>query len=201
MGYVDVERVEKAQGSILFSKLLKFSEPFSIYYLINKKLNLAICINWLYSFLGKEFRALFISTVRTRWTCWQIEDRNVQLNSNLSELDFGFLSDERLLNTAMTRAQSLLAVVGDPMSLCSIGACKEKWKQYLHRCHVNKGLYGCTLKSVMDFCVSQKVLNPNAHEFTPGRAEEDNQTLLNPSLEGTKCLNCKLKVECVSWAS
>ena len=196
-----LKRLKTHKVVFCFQKLFEFSQPFSIYYPINKKLILAICINCVYSLLGKEFRALFISTVRTRWTCWQIEDRNVELNSDPSELDFKFLSDKRLLNTAMTRAQSLLAVVGDPMSLCSIGACKDIWKQYLQRCHANKGLYGCTLKIVMDFCLSLKVLDPNAHEFTPGRAEEDNQTLLNTSLEGTECLNCKVKVESVSWTS
>ncbi|CAB4003242.1 probable helicase with zinc finger domain isoform X2, partial [Paramuricea clavata] len=73
---------------------------------------------------GKEFKALFISTVRTMKTCSWIEGRN----SDLSELDFGFLSDPRFLNAAVTRAQSLLAVVGDPMSLCSVGECRNLWK-------------------------------------------------------------------------
>ena len=35
--------------------------------------------------------------------------------------DFGFLSDDKLLNTALTRAQSFVAVVGDPVALCAIG--------------------------------------------------------------------------------
>ena len=102
------------------------------------------------------------------WTCSQIEDRNLELNFDLSQLDFGFLSDPRLLNTAVTRARSLLAVVGDPMSLCSVGACSNLWKDYLQRCSANKGLYGCTLKTVMDFCLSSQILDPSAHEFTPG---------------------------------
>ena len=118
--------------------------------------------------LGKEFKALFISTVRTMWTCSQIEDRNLEINSDLFELDFGFLSDPRLLNTAVTRAQSLLAVVGDPMSLCSVGECTIFWKDYLKRCDANKGLYGCTLRTVMDFCLSSQALDPTAHEFIPG---------------------------------
>ena len=102
------------------------------------------------------------------WTCSQIEDRNLEMNSDLSELDFGFLSNPRLLNTAVTRAQSLLAVVGDPMSLCSVGACRNLWKDYLQRCHANKGLRGCTLKTVMDFCLGTQPLDPSAHEFVPG---------------------------------
>ncbi|XP_028391336.1 uncharacterized protein LOC114516141 isoform X3 [Dendronephthya gigantea] len=111
---------------------------------------------------GKEFKALFISTVRTMWTCSAIEGRN----SDPSELDFGFLSDPRFLNTAVTRAQSLLAVVGDPMSLCSVGACRDLWKDYLRRCEDNKGLHGCTLKTVLDFCIRSEPLDPSAQEFT-----------------------------------
>ena len=91
------------------------------------------------------------------WTCSQIESRNLD---DPSELDFGFLSDPRFLNTAVTRAQSLLAVVGDPMSLCSVGACRNLWKDYLQRCDANKGLYGCTLKTVMDFCLRSQQLDP-----------------------------------------
>ena len=101
-------------------------------------------------------------------------------NSDPSELDFGFLSDPRFLNTAVTRAQSLLAVVGDPMSLCSVGACRDLWKDFLKRCEDNKGLHGCTLKTVMDFCLRSQLLDPSAHEFTPN-ADATNG-LLNTSI-------------------
>ncbi len=105
------------------------------------------------------------------WTCSQIEGRNLDVDP--SELDFGFLSDPRFLNTAVTRAQSLLAVVGDPMSLCSVGACRNLWKDYLQRCDDNQGLYGCTLKTVMDFCLRSQPLDPGAHEFTPSTNVQD----------------------------
>ena len=62
---------------------------------------------------GKQFRAIFLSTVRTRKTCVP--------NQEDASADFGFLSNDKLLNTAITRAQSLVAVVGDPVALCSIG--------------------------------------------------------------------------------
>ena len=143
----------------------------------------------MFSFLGKEFKALFISTVRTMWTCSQIEDRNLD---EQSELDFGFLSDPRFLNTAVTRARSLLAVVGDPMSLCSVGACKNLWKDYLQRCNDNKGLYGCTLKTVMDFCLRSQALDPSAHEFTSVQNIQDvnrAETLSNMSSKGRVTAN------------
>lgn len=63
---------------------------------------------------GKQFRVIVLSTVRTRHTC----------KPGAEGLDFGFLSNAKLLTTAITRAQSLVAVVGDPVSLCSVGKCR-----------------------------------------------------------------------------
>lgn len=68
-------------------------------------------------FLGKEFRVIFLSTVRT--------NRTTQSGIVDSELDYGFLSNIKLLNTAVTRAQSLVAVVGDPLALCTVGSCRS----------------------------------------------------------------------------
>ena len=120
------------------------------------------------------------------WTCSQIERRNAELNTDLSELDFGFLSNPRFLNTAVTRARSLLAVVGDPMSLCSIGACRNLWNDYLQRCDADKGLYGCTLKIVMDFCLTSQVLDPSAQELIHSGSAlvEKDETLKSLSLNG-----------------
>ena len=68
-------------------------------------------------FSGKEFRAVFLSTVRTNRTT-----RSGVVNDN--EADYGFLSNIKLLNTAITRAQSLVAVIGDPLALCTVGNCR-----------------------------------------------------------------------------
>ena len=110
-----------------------------------------------------EFRALFISTVRTAWTCLPIQNRN----PDCENLDFRFLSDTRLLITAVTRARSLLAVVGDPMSLATVGSCRGIWKEYLKRCNETRSLYGCPLKLIYDYCLRDRVLDPHAKEFTP----------------------------------
>ncbi|ELW67473.1 putative helicase with zinc finger domain [Tupaia chinensis] len=77
---------------------------------------------------GKQFRVLFLSTVRTRHTCKHkqtpIKKKEQLLEDSTEDLDYGFLSNYKLLNTAITRAQSLVAVVGDPIALCSIGRCR-----------------------------------------------------------------------------
>lgn len=79
-------------------------------------------------FVGKQFRVLFLSTVRTRHTCKHkqtpIKKKEQLLEDSTEDLDYGFLSNYKLLNTAITRAQSLVAVVGDPIALCSIGRCR-----------------------------------------------------------------------------
>lgn len=121
--------------------------------------------NFLYNITGKQFRAIFLSTVRTRRTC-------LNSSSATHELDFGFMSNWKLLNTAITRAQSLVAVVGDPVALCSIGRCRKVWERFIEICNENKSLYGITwslLRSQLDGVELKKVytLNPLAPEFIP----------------------------------
>ncbi|XP_041364401.1 helicase with zinc finger domain 2-like [Gigantopelta aegis] len=96
---------------------------------------------------GKEFRALFISTCRTRHL---LESDRIQNFLQDTECDgdigdFGFLSDPKLLNTALTRAQSFVAIVGDPVALCSIGECVQVWRTYIKHCHNMKSLHPRTL--------------------------------------------------------
>lgn len=113
---------------------------------------------------GKQFRAIFLSTVRTRRTCTGSKSGD--------EVDYGFLSNSKLLNTAITRAQSLVAVVGDPVALCSIGRCRKVWERFIEICNQNKSLFGITwtlLRSQLDGVELKKtyVLNPLAPEFIP----------------------------------
>lgn len=93
---------------------------------------------------------IILSTVRTRTTCVDEEKdkknrRRIRVNDAAvdssadadadddddfdpimddEETQFGFLSSARLLNTAVTRARSLVVVVGDPLALCSVGKCR-----------------------------------------------------------------------------
>ncbi|BFZ02836.1 hypothetical protein BsWGS_05875 [Bradybaena similaris] len=87
----------------------------------------------IHSFQGKEVRALFISTVRTSNL---LEERHIirSLEAGEDIGDLGFLSNPKLLNTALTRTQSFVAVVGDPVALCLIGECIQVWRTYLKHC-------------------------------------------------------------------
>ncbi|EDW85385.2 uncharacterized protein Dwil_GK10580 [Drosophila willistoni] len=124
---------------------------------------------------GKQFRAVFLSTVRTRRTCLpQGSGPGSALAASIgdADTDYGFLSNSKLLNTAITRAQSLVAVVGDPVALCSIGRCRKVWERFIEICDEHKSLFGLTwsnLRSQLDGVELKRgyVLNPLAPEFVP----------------------------------
>ncbi|XP_059155156.1 probable helicase with zinc finger domain [Physella acuta] len=116
---------------------------------------------------GKQYRVIMLSITRTRLTCRS--DPNVE-----EYLDFGFLSNIKLLNTAITRAQSLVVVVGDPVSVCLVGKCRKIWEYFLEICHYNDSLHGISwipLREQLDRAELTKsfVLNPLAPEFIPNR--------------------------------
>lgn len=147
---------------------------------LRKKRLAGISVERVLNVQGKQFRAVFLSTVRTRKTC-----------SNKSEdIDYGFLSNSKLLNTAITRAQSLVSVVGDPVALCSVGRCRKVWERFIEICHQNKSLFGITwqmLKSQLDGLEMRKtyVLNPLAPEFIPRALQSesylrDQMMMMNP---------------------
>ncbi|XP_014771741.1 probable helicase with zinc finger domain [Octopus bimaculoides] len=116
---------------------------------------------------GKQFRVIVLSTVRTRHTC--------STEGNLEDIiDYGFLSNVKLLNTAITRAQSLVAVIGDPVSLCLVGKCRKIWEHLLEAATKNGSLIGMSwsqLRGQLDGAEIKKtyVLNPLAPEFVPSR--------------------------------
>ena len=65
--------------------------------------------------------------------------------------DLGFLSNPKLLNTAITRAKFCLAVIGDPKALCSVGDCRICWKTILSLCSENGTFhYRVPLTQVLD---------------------------------------------------
>ncbi|OWF45624.1 helicase with zinc finger domain [Mizuhopecten yessoensis] len=116
---------------------------------------------------GKQFRVVILSTVRTRHSCSADTIQEDVVN-------YGFLSDIKLLNTAITRAQSLVMVIGDPVSLCLVGKCRNIWEYYLEICHDNNSIFGTTwnqLKTQLTSADMRKtyILNPLAPEFVPNR--------------------------------
>ncbi|XP_054029482.1 helicase with zinc finger domain 2 [Dryobates pubescens] len=72
---------------------------------------------------GREFRVIILSTVHTR--------RSLRLSAS-HHLEF--FNEARVLNTIMTRAQSLVVAVGDAVALCSHGQCSKVWKRYIQQC-------------------------------------------------------------------
>ena len=86
------------------------------------------------------------------------------------QLYWEFLSDPKLLNTAVTRARCLVAVVGDPVSLCTVGECRSIWRDYIKRCHEIGGLHGTTmaeLEKEINAAIASIQLNPEAQPFLP----------------------------------
>ncbi|XP_048870239.1 probable helicase with zinc finger domain [Brienomyrus brachyistius] len=130
------------------------------------------------------FRVLFLSTVRTRASCRQgAPGRGVpggawprgsllEAEETMEDRELGFLSSPRTLHFAMLRAQSLLAVVGDPVALCTVGKCRRIWEHFLRRCASEGSLQGALLSEVLERIDAIEasracVLNPLAPEFVP----------------------------------
>ncbi|NWU70963.1 HELZ2 Helicase, partial [Pterocles burchelli] len=76
---------------------------------------------------GREFRVIIISTVHTT------ESLRASASHHLE-----FFNEARVLNTIMTRAQSLVVAVGDAVALCSHGQCSKVWKRFIQQC-IEKG--------------------------------------------------------------
>ncbi|CAB1354249.1 unnamed protein product, partial [Coregonus sp. 'balchen'] len=76
---------------------------------------------------GKQFRAIVMTAVQTRDSLHPPDSYCVE-----------FFNNARMLNTAMTRAQSQVVVVGDAAALCYFGKCSRIWRSYIHHC-ISKG--------------------------------------------------------------
>lgn len=110
---------------------------------------------------GKQFTAVFISTVRTRHCSRHTAEVNIT--------DYGFLTNPRLLNTAVTRAKCLVAIVGDPVALLTVGCCRTLWQQFFKSATihgVDEDRLNHHLMSISQV-KEEKALNPLAEEFVP----------------------------------
>lgn len=114
---------------------------------------------------------MFISTVRTSLTFPKLDTPE----DNSQQLYWEFFSDPKLLNTAVTRAMSLVAIVGDAISLCSVGECRGNWRDYIRRCDQLGSLFGTTyreIRKVVDAPFPNISLNPEAADFVPSTNKE-----------------------------
>ncbi|XP_022797854.1 uncharacterized protein LOC111336086, partial [Stylophora pistillata] len=128
-----------------------------------------VTVDTIHNVQGEEFRVLFISTVRTFHTCKPQQEDLLNSGSD-GQLYWEFLSDPKLLNTAVTRARCMIAVVGDPVSLCTMGECRGIWRDYIKRCYKAGGLHGTTMEeltSEIRASVASVQLNPIARAFIP----------------------------------
>lgn len=78
---------------------------------------------------GKQFRVIIMTAVQTRDSLKRSHLHGVEL-----------FNDVRVLNTAMTRAQSQVVVVGDAAALCLFGKCSGVWRSYIDHCFNNNSV-------------------------------------------------------------
>ncbi|KAM4588239.1 3'-5' exoribonuclease HELZ2-like [Odontesthes bonariensis] len=117
----------KAQTSICI--LSEGSQVRQIRTALSSKSLSEVKVETLANVQGKEFRAVVITAVQTR------ESLKV---SHLPGLLL--FNDARVLNTAMTRAQSQVVVVGDAAALCCFGKCSGIWKSFIDHCSSKKSV-------------------------------------------------------------
>ncbi|XP_068760491.1 3'-5' exoribonuclease HELZ2-like isoform X4 [Montipora capricornis] len=138
-----------------------------------------VTVESIYNIQGKEFRAVFISTVRTFLTCQRSNGGSGSDQQHYWE----FLSDATLLNTAITRAKSLVAVVGEPVSLYTVGECRGNWRDYIRRCADRDALYGISYEELLqqvDAYLRGIPLNPQAATFVPKGMAQIEKEVCNP---------------------
>ncbi|KAK2550951.1 putative helicase mov-10-B.1 [Acropora cervicornis] len=87
-------------------------------------------------FQGQERRVIIISTVRSSSEFLQVD----------AQFKLGFLKNPKRFNVAITRAQALLIVVGNPHVLCK----DQHWNRFIKFCKDSKGYRGCEFNPAAD---------------------------------------------------
>lgn len=88
-------------------------------------------------FQGQERRVIILSTVRSTNKDYLDMDKEFRL---------GFLDNPKRFNVAVTRAQALLIVIGNPDMLCM----DENWTRLLEYCNQNKAWVGAERKNEVE---------------------------------------------------
>ncbi|NXA03504.1 HELZ2 Helicase, partial [Sapayoa aenigma] len=122
---------------------------------------------------GREFRVIIISTVHT------IESLHISASHHLE-----FFNEARVLNTIMTRAQSLVVAVGDAVALCSHGQCSKVWKRFIQQCIDKGSIFPENLTMAQ---IKQAACDKKSWSRTPEGDEEDSDT--DSSSSEDECVN------------
>ncbi|NXD86464.1 HELZ2 Helicase, partial [Halcyon senegalensis] len=111
---------------------------------------------------GREFRVIIISTVHT--------SKSLHVSASHHE----FFNEARVLNTIMTRAQSLVVAVGDAVALCSHGQCSKVWKHFIQQCIEKRSIFpeNLTMAEIKQAACDKE----NWSRRSPERDEEDSDT-------------------------
>uniref|UniRef100_A0A8C5DP98 RNB domain-containing protein n=1 Tax=Gouania willdenowi TaxID=441366 RepID=A0A8C5DP98_GOUWI len=126
--------------------------------------------NSLHLSTGKEFRAVIITAVQTRDSLKTANLQGLELFNNAC-----------VLNTAMTRAQSLVVIVGDAVALSCSGKCSRIWKNYFDHCLL------CSSVKPQNF--SKEVFNRDVKEttrFQKAELDEESNNLSDEILQELK---------------
>lgn len=100
--------------------------------LLNKANIADVKVGSVEEFQGQERRVIIISTVRSSQEFLQLD----------AQFKLGFLKNPKRFNVAITRAQALLIVVGNPHVLCK----DRHWNSFIQFCIDAKGYRGCDFK-------------------------------------------------------
>ncbi|KAL2090568.1 hypothetical protein ACEWY4_012831 [Coilia grayii] len=128
---------------------------------------------------GKQFRVIVMTTVQTR-------DQLLMSKTSLLE----FFNDARVLNTAMTRAQSQVIVVGDAAALCYFGKCSKTWKCYIEHCmkkggaqpeHLTEEFLRKEVEEIARFHRAE--LDVDAEEHPPPAGEDQGDQILQQMIK------------------
>ena len=126
---------------------------------------------------GRQYKVLIVSIV-TDMSCLMdsIKDKSKQFN------DLGFLSDRKLLCTALTRATSLVLVVGDPAVLLVHQGlqCYDVWQSFLELTTTKGSFSGEDPQYALERVTSQRelitaILSKMQNQQRPGQSTTDQQ--------------------------
>ena len=135
--------------------------------------------------IGREFEAIFISTVEA------LDPSGCSLNPTKS------LCSPSVFNTVITRARSLVVAIGNPYVLMSTekkmpDKDKQCWAHYLHRCFETetvKAGEGIKSESLQEL---QRFVNQKLNVFDADQDHQDNELLSNSTSQENKLVGSSL---------